>query len=58
MTDTPSPVLRVEREGAIATLCFNRPAALNAVDVPMAQALRAAVQDIAAHPEVDRKSVV
>lgn len=52
MTDTPSPVLRVEREGAIATLCFNRPAALNAVDVPMAQALLAAVQDIAAHPGV------
>lgn len=52
MTDTPSPVLRVEREGAIATLCFNRPAALNAVDVPMAQALLAAVQDIADHPGV------
>lgn len=43
----PSPTLRVERDGAIATLVFNRPQALNAIHVPMAQALLAALQDIA-----------
>ena len=46
-----SPLL-VERQGAIATLRFNRPEALNAVDVPMAQAFLAAVQAIAADPGV------
>lgn len=34
------------REGGIATLQFNRPAAMNALDVATAQALRAAVQAI------------
>jgi 2-(1,2-epoxy-1,2-dihydrophenyl)acetyl-CoA isomerase len=41
--------LLVERRGAIVHLCFNRPHALNAVDVPMAgallEALRALVDD-------------
>ena len=41
--------LLVERRGAIAHLCFNRPHALNAVDVPMAgallEALRALIDD-------------
>ncbi|MBN9368447.1 MAG: enoyl-CoA hydratase/isomerase family protein [Comamonadaceae bacterium] len=50
MTDT-SPLI-VTRQGAIATLVFNRPAALNALDLPMAQALLAAVQAIAADPGV------
>ena len=52
--DTPvsvSPVL-LERDGAIATLRFNRPDALNAIDVPMANAFLAAVQAIAADPGV------
>ena len=48
---TPPPVL-LERQGAIATLRFNRPEALNAIDVPMAQAFLAAVQAIAADPGV------
>ena len=48
---TPPPVL-LERQGAIATLRFNRPEALNAIDVPMAQAFLAAVQTIAADPGV------
>ena len=41
--------LLVERRGAIVHLCFNRPHALNAVDVPMAgallEALRALIDD-------------
>ena len=41
------PSLIVSRQGGIATLQFNRPEALNALDVPMAQALLVAVQDIA-----------
>lgn len=54
MTDSTQavPALLHERQGAIATLCFNRPAALNAVDVPMAQAFLAAVQAIAQDPGV------
>ncbi|MDR0226357.1 MAG: enoyl-CoA hydratase/isomerase family protein [Burkholderiaceae bacterium] len=44
--DHPTP-LQLEREGAIATLIFNRPAALNAIDVPMALALRDAVRGLA-----------
>ncbi|RYY60618.1 MAG: enoyl-CoA hydratase/isomerase family protein, partial [Comamonadaceae bacterium] len=42
----PSPLL-IGREGAVTTLQFNRPAALNAIDVPMAQAFLAAVKAIA-----------
>ena len=54
MTDSTqaSPALLHERQGAIATLRFNRPAALNAVDVPMAQAFLASVQAIAQDPSV------
>ena len=49
--DTTAPLL-LERTGAIATLRFNRPDALNAIDVPMAHAFLAAVQTIAADPTV------
>ena len=49
---TPQPPLLLERNGAIATLRFNRPEALNAIDVPMANAFLAAVQSIAADPGV------
>ncbi|MDZ7865029.1 enoyl-CoA hydratase/isomerase family protein [Acidovorax sp.] len=54
MTDPTeaAPPLLLERQGAIATLRFNRPAALNAIDVPMARAFLAAVQAIAADPGV------
>lgn len=51
MTTDAQPLL-IGRDGAVATLVFNRPAALNALDVPMAQAFLAAVQDIAADPGV------
>ncbi|MDP3228691.1 MAG: enoyl-CoA hydratase-related protein [Acidovorax sp.] len=44
--------LLLERDGPIATLRFNRPDALNAIDVPMANAFLAAVQTIAADPGV------
>lgn len=47
--DTP---LQLTREGAVATLRFARPQAMNAIDVPMAQALLAAVQGLAADPSV------
>lgn len=49
MTTAPpiSDPLRVERDGAIVTLVFNRPQALNAINVPMAQALLTALQGIA-----------
>ena len=50
-TPPPPPVL-LEFQGAIATLRFNRPEALNAIDVSMAEAFLAAVQTIAADPGV------
>lgn len=50
MNDT-TPLL-YEKQGAIARLTFNRPAALNALDVPTAQALLAASRQIAADPEI------
>ncbi len=48
----PQQTLLLERNGAIATLRFNRPESLNAIDVPMANAFLAAVQSIAADPGV------
>ena len=51
MTQDNAPLL-VGREGAVATLCFNRPAALNALDVAMAEAFLAAAQCIAADKTV------
>ena len=51
-TPTTPPPLLLERQGAIATLRFNRPEALNAIDVSMAEAFLAAVQAIAADPGV------
>ena len=49
--DLTAPLL-LERDGAIATLRFNRPDALNAIDVPMANAVLTAVQTVAADPGV------
>lgn len=46
-----SPLL-LERAGTIATLRFNRPESLNAIDVPMANAFLAAVQTLAADATV------
>ena len=51
MNDSESP-LQSGRDGAVATLRFNRPAALNAIDVPMAEALLAAVQQLQADDSV------
>ncbi|MBD9392743.1 enoyl-CoA hydratase/isomerase family protein [Acidovorax sp. ACV01] len=48
----PTAPLLLERNGAIATLRFNRPDALNAIDVPMADAFLAAVQTVATDPGV------
>src|SRR5215203_2365513 len=44
MTD---PLL-VTRDGAVTTLTLNRPDALNAIDVPLKLALRAAVDEVRA----------
>ncbi|WP_208511163.1 enoyl-CoA hydratase/isomerase family protein, partial [Variovorax paradoxus] len=51
-TTTPDTPLEFGREGAVAMLRFNRPAALNAIDVPMAHAFLAAVRAIAADRSV------
>ena len=48
-TDIP---LLLERDGAVASICFNRPSALNAVDPPMARAFLSAVRGLAADPSV------
>lgn len=57
MTDTttvqsPEAPLQIERDGAVVTLRFNRPKALNAVDVPMAQAFLQAARDLAGDSSV------
>lgn len=52
MSVSPDAPLQLTREGAVATLRFNRPAALNAIDVPMAQALLAAAHELAADRSV------
>ena len=47
-----TPPLLMERDGAVATLRFHRPEALNAIDVAMARAFLEAVQALAADPGV------
>lgn len=47
----PSPVV-VEREGAVATVRFNRPEAMNALDIATKEALLAALTDVAEDPSV------
>lgn len=47
----PSPVL-VEREGAVATVRFNRPEAMNALDIATKETLLAALTDVAEDPSV------
>lgn len=51
MSDTSEPI-RLERQGAVATLVLNRPAQLNAINVPMAQAFDRACAALAADPSV------
>jgi 2-(1,2-epoxy-1,2-dihydrophenyl)acetyl-CoA isomerase len=51
MEPSTEPVL-LKREGSIAWLVLNRPAALNALDIPTAQAFLACCEQIAADPGV------
>lgn len=51
MTERDLPLL-VRRDGAVVILDFNRPGALNAIDVPMAHAFLAAVRSISANRSV------
>jgi len=52
MTTSTTDSLLFERQSAVATLRFNRPDALNAIDLPMATAFLAAVRQIAADPGI------
>lgn len=52
MTDTAASPVLLRREGAVAHLRFNRPQALNAIDLPLAQAFHAACRALAADQEV------
>lgn len=47
MTDTQAPPVLLRREGGVAHLRFNRPQALNAIDLPLAQAFHAACRELA-----------
>ncbi|HEV7173458.1 enoyl-CoA hydratase/isomerase family protein [Pedococcus sp.] len=49
--EEPSPVA-VVREGAVATVRFNRPEAMNALDIATKEALLAALTDVAEDPSV------
>ncbi|MGH7609148.1 MAG: enoyl-CoA hydratase-related protein [Candidatus Dormibacteria bacterium] len=48
MPDPPSEPVLVERDGPVTVLTLNRPNTLNAIDLGMAQALRARVAEVAA----------
>ncbi|MEZ5628909.1 MAG: enoyl-CoA hydratase-related protein [Rhodocyclaceae bacterium] len=52
MSEPSAPTVRLHRDGAIATLTLDRPAARNALDLPMACALRDAAAAVAADPAV------
>ncbi len=52
MSSSPAHPLTVTQEGGIVTLTFNRPAAMNALDVPTADAFLAACQALANDPLV------
>lgn len=52
MTPTTEAPLLVERQGAIVTLCLNRPAALNAFDYTLAEAFYRAVKDLSTDASV------
>lgn len=45
-------VLLIERDGGVATLTLNRPAAMNALSRPLRRALAAAFLDVAKDPEI------
>ena len=50
--DLTSPALILDAEGPIATITLNRPAQLNALDVAMAEAFEAAVNQLAEKPDL------
>jgi enoyl-CoA hydratase len=50
MSDEPSIIAR--REGAAGTILMNRPRALNALDLPMIEAIHAALRDFRDDPQV------
>ena len=52
MTASPSDLILIARENGVTTLSVNRPAALNALDVPTANAFLAACQSLASDPEL------
>ena len=52
MSEPTASTVRLSHDGAIATLTLHRPAARNALDLPMACALRDAVDAVAADPRV------
>ena len=52
MTSSQPAPLELRHSAGIATLRFNRPQALNAIDVPMARALLAAARELAADRSV------
>jgi 2-(1,2-epoxy-1,2-dihydrophenyl)acetyl-CoA isomerase len=59
MTDTtaattpqPSPLVLVERDGAVATVRLNRPHAMNSLDIATKDALVSALSDVAEDPTV------
>lgn len=52
MTEPNSNYVVVTRDGGVATLTFNRPAAMNALDVPTASAFLAGCRSLAADPRV------
>jgi len=51
-TDATEPVVMVTKEDGIATVTFNRPTAMNSLNLEMAQALIPALRDVAADPAV------
>lgn len=48
----PDPALILEASGPIATITLNRPAQLNALDIAMAEAFEAAVNQLAKQPDL------
>lgn len=52
MTPPPSELVLITREAGVTTLSVNRPAALNALDVPTAHAFLAACKSLASDPQL------
>ena len=50
MTPPPSELVLITREAGVTTLSVNRPAALNALNVPTAHAFLAACKSLASDP--------